>query len=315
MTLKQGILCTGLFFLSSVCQITASALELGDNNEISTSRNPAASKADAYILQVYNNIKFTDAKLDVEIFNKAMKGYLNLRSAGKLGSNQDILTIADMSLSSNKSRLWIIKLSTGKVLYHTYVAHGQGTGDEFATAFSNRDNSHQSSLGFYVTGEIYQGEHGTSLRLDGMDKGYNHSALQRGIVVHGADYVSSKFIAGNQRLGRSWGCPAVESKLAPAIINTIKNGSCLFVYAAQNKYFADSYWLNKRIESVPVAGANSMLVHSGVTAEEGAKSNTESTSPTPTEAEPITKVSSTQDIYVADDSRFDASVYKKNNRK
>lgn len=189
----------------------------------------------------------------------AMKGYLNLKSAGKLSDNKQILTVADFTRSSAQNRLWIIDLNTRKVIVHTYVAHGQGSGDEFATAFSNTNNSHQSSIGFYVTGETYTGEHGTSLRLNGMDNGYNSAALDRGIVVHGADYVCKDFVAGNQRLGRSWGCPAVNSRMAPAIINTIKGGTCLFIYYPQRAYLASAYWLNKKVSNVPSYSNVAML--------------------------------------------------------
>jgi hypothetical protein len=177
---------------------------------------------------------------------RQMRGYLNLKNAGQLNNDKEIISICDFTLSANTNRLWIIDLRQHKVLFNTYVAHGQGSGEEFATSFSNTENSHQSSIGFYVTDETYIGEHGLSLRLKGLDNRYNSAALERGIVLHGADYVCRDFIEGNQRLGRSWGCPAVASNLAPNIINSIKGGSCLFIYYPDKKYLATSFWLNKK---------------------------------------------------------------------
>lgn len=202
------------------------------------------SERSEFIQSRYAKLDFCHTnKLDPHVFELAYKGYENLRAAGKVSADNEILSVADYSLSANVPRLWIIDLKENKVVLNTYVAHGQGTGEEFATSFSNRENSHQSSLGFYVTGATYIGEHGLSLYLHGMDKGYNSAAFQRSVVIHGAAYVSESFIRANHRLGRSWGCPAVSEDLAPGIINTIKDGTCLFVYHPDNRYLASSRWL------------------------------------------------------------------------
>lgn len=228
----------------SICIVSLSITTYAEKNNSVTNSEKENSE---YIAGVYRKINFCmDGKLSFEVFEKAYRGYLNLKNAGQLNNDKEIISICDFSLSANTNRLWIIDLKHNKVLYNTYVAHGQGSGEEFATAFSNTENSHQSSIGFYVTDETYMGEHGLSLRLKGLDNKYNSAAFDRGIVVHGADYVSTSFIAGNQRLGRSWGCPAVATELAPAIINTIKDGSCLFIYYPDKKYLASSFWLNKK---------------------------------------------------------------------
>ena len=206
----------------------------------------------AYLSRVYEKIDFSSsAVLPYDVFAKAYRGYLNLREAGRLNTDKQVISICDFSRASTEKRLWIIDLSTGKVLFNTYVAHGQGSGEDCAEAFSNNNNSHQSSLGFYVTGATYDGEHGLSLKLDGMDHGYNDAAMDRGIVVHGADYVSEKFIAGNDRLGRSWGCPSVPDELKEPIINTIKDSTCLFIYYPESKYLASSFWLNRKVSHLP----------------------------------------------------------------
>ena len=116
------------------------------------------------------------------------------------------------------------------ILFNSLVAHGRNTGEEFASAFSNLNSSFKSSLGFYATGEIYQGKHGASLRLDGLENGVNDNARERGVVMHGADYVSESFIRDHKRLGRSQGCPAVPVELTNEIIQLIKDKSCLYIY-------------------------------------------------------------------------------------
>ncbi len=196
------------------------------------------------VSDVYKSIDFTGVdKLNYEVFAKAYTGYQNLKAANKLNAAKNILTVSDYSLSANKKRMWIIDLDSRRVLINTYVAHGQGTGEEYAKHFSNREGSHQSSMGFYVTGDTYTGNHGNSLHLHGMDEGYNSAAYERAIVVHGAGYVSSDFIAGTGRLGRSWGCPAVSNELSDTVINTIKDGTCMFIYYPEKTYLETCQWL------------------------------------------------------------------------
>lgn len=194
--------------------------------------------------QIFSSIDFTNSeKLDEKVFNEAFKGFEKLKLAGKLPTESYLLTIADFSKSSNTKRLWVIDLENKKVLFNSLVAHGMGTGDEFAEHFSNTDSSHQSSLGFYITEETYTGNNGYSMRLIGMDKGFNDAALKRAIVMHGADYVSETFAKKHKRIGRSWGCPAVSRNLAEPIINTIKNKNCLFIYYPDENYLNSSEWL------------------------------------------------------------------------
>lgn len=193
--------------------------------------------------EIYRQLQFADERLNFEVFKKAYLGFQNLKKSGKLQPTANLLSVCDFSLSSNKKRLWVINVDEKKVLFNSLVAHGKGTGEEFATQFSNVENSHQSSLGFYITEQTYTGDNGYSLRLFGMDKGYNDAALERCIVMHGANYVSEDFIKAEKRLGRSWGCPAVPRELAEPIINTIKNQTCLFIYYPDQNYLAGSQWL------------------------------------------------------------------------
>lgn len=178
---------------------------------------------------IYNELDANSFTLpNFDCFSLAMNGFQKLKERGIIQKN--ILTLVDFSLSSNKKRLWVIDLDRGKVLFQTLVAHGRNTGEEFASNFSNKAESYQSSIGFYATGEIYNGKHGLSLKLDGLEKGLNDKARDRAVVIHGADYVSESFIRQNKRLGRSQGCPAIPVEMNEKIISVIKNKSCLFLY-------------------------------------------------------------------------------------
>lgn len=197
-----------------------------------------------YIIQLYNSIDFSSTrKINFPVFEAGLKGMLNLKAAGIIADSQQIISLIDFSLSSIHPRMWIIDLKNKKAVWNDYVAHGEGSGLDSAVSFSDQNNSHQSSLGFYVTSDIYKGSHGISLKLIGLDKGFNSSALKRAIVVHGADYVSNSFIEGQKRLGRSWGCPAVSKNEINTVINYIKGGACLFIYAPVAQYFKKSIWL------------------------------------------------------------------------
>lgn len=147
------------------------------------------------------------------------------------------LTVIDYSKPSTEKRLWVYDLATRQLLYEELVAHGQGTGANLAQKFSNDHDSHQTSLGLFVTDTTYVGKNGYSLRLDGLDKGINDRARERAIVMHGAPYVSHEFVKANGRLGRSWGCPAVSSTVAKQLIDRVKGGGLVFAY------YPDAQWL------------------------------------------------------------------------
>lgn len=154
-------------------------------------------------------------------------------------SEQKLLTVVDYSKASSEKRLWIFDLSRNKVLFNSLVAHGKGSGDTYATYFSNQPETHASSIGLFRTGEVYTGRNGYSLKLYGLEKNFNEKAASRAIVVHGAAYVNEQSAGASRRIGRSWGCPAVPAPLAKPIINTIKGGSLVFAY------YPDAAWLHK----------------------------------------------------------------------
>lgn len=188
---------------------------------------------------IYSTIDANNLSLPkFDSFLAAFQGYEILKVQGKI--TNEILTIIDFSLSSTVERMWVIDMKTQKVILKSLVAHGRNSGTEFATKFSNANESFQSSLGFYVTGEQYQGKHGTSLRLDGMEAGINDNARDRAVVIHGADYVSQKLANAQGYIGRSLGCPAVPYKIHKELIETIKDKSCVFIYHPSRNYVAKS---------------------------------------------------------------------------
>jgi hypothetical protein len=148
------------------------------------------------------------------------------------------LTLIDYSRPSIEPRLWVFDTRTGQLLYKELVAHGRGTGDNMATEFSDTENSHQSSLGLFVTEDTYVGHNGYSLRLNGLEPGFNSRARERAIVMHGAPYVDAQFAAKQGRLGRSWGCPALREAVAHKVIDTVRGGGVIF------SYYPDQAWLN-----------------------------------------------------------------------
>lgn len=149
------------------------------------------------------------------------------------------LAVIDYSRASLERRLWVFDLAGDKLLYRDLVAHGKGSGGNFATHFSNANGSHASSLGLFVTGPTYVGHNGYSLRLKGLEPGFNDASMARDIVIHGASYVSAEFGRRAGRLGRSWGCPALRQGVTRPIIDVLKNGQFVFVY------YPDQAWLTR----------------------------------------------------------------------
>lgn len=188
---------------------------------------------------LYQNTHLNELGLTPSAYQLAMAGYQNLLSAGKI-KNEDILTIIDFSLPSTAKRLFVIDIKLGTVLFNTYVSHGRNSGIQSATSFSNNPESLKSSLGFYTTAATYSGKHGYSLKLEGQEKGFNDNAFSRGIVMHSAAYVNESLINSQGFIGRSLGCPALPESLHKAIIEVIKDGSCLFIYAPDKTYLTHS---------------------------------------------------------------------------
>jgi hypothetical protein len=151
----------------------------------------------------------------------------------------EVLTVIDYSRPSTEPRLFVFDLGSNRLLFHERVAHGRESGGNATERFSNSSGSRMSSLGVFRALDAYRGAHGISLRLEGLEPGFNDRALERAIVVHGADYVSDAIVAAQGRLGRSWGCPAVRPGVAKKLIETIRGGSLLVAY------YPDADWLGR----------------------------------------------------------------------
>jgi len=192
--------------------------------------------------ELYDSLGLESLGLSRSVFDLALKGMEKLLTLNKLQAN--ILSIADFSKPSTFKRLYVIDLDQSTLLFNTFVAHGRNTGTEWAQQFSNKPKSKKSSLGFFVTGNTYKGSNGYSLKLMGMEKGFNSNAYQRAIVVHGANYVGEKNIQELGYLGRSQGCPAVMPEISAPLINTIKDGTCFFIYHPSPNYLQHSPLLN-----------------------------------------------------------------------
>jgi hypothetical protein len=186
-------------------------------------------------------VAYLSEKLNInnEAFRIAIKGYEKLKGLGRI-NNLRYLTIADFSKPSSEERLYVVDMMLEQVVIRTLVAHGKNSGTLFANMFSNKNASHQSSLGFYITGNPYKGKHGNALELNGVEKGINDQAKNRAIVIHGADYVSTNFIKQQGYIGRSQGCPAVPNNKVATIIEAIQGASCMFIYAPDKDYLQKS---------------------------------------------------------------------------
>ena len=236
----MGLMCTSFTIIPTEQPTVSSPIAITVSQHLITD---STLHIDDEATVLYNAINLSAYGLSAEAFNYAWTGYQELLERNKI-RRINYLTICDFSQSSGKKRLYIIDIENQRLVTNTYVAHGKNSGGEFATTFSNKPESLQSSLGFYITSSTYIGKHGLSLRIYGVDPGYNDKALERTIVIHGAAYVDPARAKAGVFMGRSWGCPAVPEKESASIINTIKEGSCLFIYHPGKNYLLGSKILN-----------------------------------------------------------------------
>jgi hypothetical protein len=215
----------------------ASAVAANGATSLSFAEKQAAF--DDHLLSVYNEADLKKKGLSYDVYQKAVVGFQNFRNKGLVTPAKSILTVIDFTKSSREKRMWIIDLDAKKVLFNTLVAHGRNTGDDKAVKFSNQPNSYMSSLGFYLTDATYFGKHGLSLRLSGMDNGYNSNARERAIVMHGADYATDAFVKQYGRLGRSLGCPALPQEISKEVIMTVKDKTLLYIHGNDASYTSD----------------------------------------------------------------------------
>ncbi|MDH8702488.1 hypothetical protein M2138_001852 [Dysgonomonadaceae bacterium PH5-43] len=210
-----------LVFLSSITFVDA------NNTKTNTPEEKKLASKSTEIKELYDVLKLKN-EIPFKAFEQAYAGYK------KMKPKKTVLTLIDYSRASTEKRMYVLDLKAKKVLFKTLVAHGRNSGENYATSFSNEKGSHKSSLGFFLTEETYMGGKGYSLRLCGLEKGINHNARERAVVIHAANYATASFAANNGRLGRSYGCPALPPNINKPIIDTIKNGSLIYIYAEKS---------------------------------------------------------------------------------
>jgi hypothetical protein len=193
--------------------------------------------------------------IDAHVFDLALSAVRCAVRSGDIAS-PSTLTVIDYSKPSTAKRLWVFDLNAHALLYEELVAHGQGSGDNLANVFSNEPDTHASSIGVFLTESTYVGRNGYSLRLKGLDEGFNHRAGERAIVMHGAPYVSDEFVRKNGRLGRSWGCPALREGVAREVIDRVRGNGIVF------SYYPDQHWLESSKYLNDCAAEDSVLVRS-----------------------------------------------------
>lgn len=205
--------------------------------------------APAVTTQKAKNIASLTTNLRPAVVTIALDVFYNSLQLG-IPVKKPIITIIDYSLPSDQPRLWVVDLTGEKILYNSLVAHGINSGRSRTSRFSNHVGSLQTSLGIFLTGKTYMGKHGYSLKLKGLERGINDKAEERSIVLHGAHYVSRKLLATSGKVGRSWGCPAVEANLARPIIDTIKEGTLVFAYYPNRVWLSRSALINNKLNPV-----------------------------------------------------------------
>ncbi|HTR30942.1 MAG TPA: murein L,D-transpeptidase catalytic domain family protein [Puia sp.] len=254
--MKQSTLKPNFLLVTALCILTINMYAAPMPAPISATHTVAvthASKAAALRAEkrmilamassIYQDMSLEDSGLNRKAFEAAWTGYYKLKKKGLL-RRTNVLTIADFSQSSSNQRLYVIDVRNRRLLYRTFVAHGINSGQEYASAFSNRMESCKSSLGFYITSGTYYGFNGLSLRIQGVDKGFNDNAARRAIVIHGASYVSTRILRKYGVMGTTYGCPAIPDEMTTQIIPVVKNGTCFFIYYPSKKYLAQSPVLN-----------------------------------------------------------------------
>lgn len=221
--------------LSSVAARRSSAARVPSPNK------PAANASGTFAAEAWSD----DAvgRINPRVFALAL-GAARCATSNGVVTDPSTLTIIDYSKASTEPRMWVLDLEHRALLYEELVAHGQGSGGNFATKFSNSPDSHQTSLGLFVTDSTYVGRNGYSLKLDGLEPGFNDRARERAIVMHGAPYVNDEISRGLGRLGRSHGCPAVREPIARELINRVKGGSLVFAYYPDENWLENSSFLS-----------------------------------------------------------------------
>lgn len=222
------------FFLSAMFLSFPCAYFTAGGESVPTESPAAAVKAADEVVSLYHSMQL-EGVVNWRAFKQAVTGYNRIKNR-----KRDVLTLIDFSKPSTEKRLYVFDMKHRRMLYSSVVSHGKNSGGNYATSFSNEYGSYKSSLGFYLTASTYQGRNGYSLILDGLEKGINDRARERAIVVHGATYADPSVASRGGRLGRSFGCPALPTSVSRPIIDAIKGGSVMYIYAETPSYLAQS---------------------------------------------------------------------------
>lgn len=240
---NSGFLVFCLFFLVSFHNIQAENMSFHNEDSLSvTSFKMALNQVESKIKNLYKELDAEKYNLNYEAFRYAYIGYKTLKNQQRL-NEKALFSIIDFTQKSTKKRFYTIDLEQKRIIYNTYVSHGRKSGQEISNSFSDVCESHKSSIGFYITGNTYNGSNGFSLQLHGDEKGYNSNIAKRGVVMHTADYANEDYIAKYGRLGRSFGCPVLPENIYKTVIETIKNKTVIFAYYNDIKYLSSSKYL------------------------------------------------------------------------
>jgi hypothetical protein len=223
-----------MWWLTSIFTVCAESGEMGSLTDESTSKTAGGVSVN----------HFEQQGLNTDIFEAALYAYEKAVLADVTES--PLYTVVDLRMHSKQKRLWTVNVQTGELLFHEVTTHGRGSDSDhngYLDSVSNTPNSKKSSVGLYKTAEVYNGKHGQSLLLDGLEEGFNDNARDRSIVIHGADYAGDAFVQKYGKAGRSLGCPAVSNDVSDDLITTIKEGSLLFIYANDEKWLNESTYL------------------------------------------------------------------------
>jgi hypothetical protein len=235
------------------------ALTLAGNGIVATKADPGGESFAERLVETLESALLRQAPaLDPRVLVLALRAHDRAQERGLLG-DPTTLTVIDYSRPSSDRRFWVFDLAARRLLFEERVAHGRNSGAMFATRFSNAESSLESSLGLFVTEDVYAGRHGVSLRLEGLEPGFNDHALERAIVIHGADYVSPAAVATMGFLGRSWGCPALSREVAPRVIERLRGGSAVFAYYPDAEWLTRSWFLRKAPAEPQQSGMETQL--------------------------------------------------------
>lgn len=249
--LNKGLACLFLIILASSFQYKETIHSLPKINDGKDGKKLVTLHSDefsAFTNRVYRQLVYPVGfdSLSEQVLDHALRGYMYLKHTQALTSDK-YLTVIDFSEYCNNRRMWVIDMETKAVVFNEWVAHGAKTGDTYAKYFSNKHSSNKSSLGFYTTGGLYNGSNNLSLKLNGLESKFNSNAFARGIVIHGANYVDETIVNRQERIGRSFGCPAVSERVNEILVNTIKGGNCLFIWHPTTDYLENSKLLNANL--------------------------------------------------------------------